>query len=411
MARAGDTLSELARRRREAMAFGRQHAGKPGGAPGEPSRLTETTEFGTNPGYLKMWSYAPKDLPRKAPLVVVLHGCTQTAAAYDASAGWSRLADREGFAVLYPEQRPANNPSRCFNWFRLSDASRGLGEALSIREMVEAIVERHGLDDRRVFVTGLSAGGAMTSAMLASYPDVFAGGAILAGLPHGTAASIGEAVSSMSGANPQDAGEWGDRVRAASTHSGPWPVVSIWHGTADGTVTPKNGDELVKQWVDVHRVPPEDFREETRGGLRRRVWSSGGRDVVEYCTVAGMGHGVPVDGKSDEKAGPHMFDVGLSSTVRIAAFWGVGAPATEFGARDAAAERERAAPRPSAQAGPRGTNGAGARRPAAAAQAERPRTGFAGRMNEGGAKSGASAGRMDVGSVIARALRAAGLMK
>ena len=78
----------------------------------------------------------PTDLPRSAPLVVVLHGCTQTAAGYDHAAGWSRLAEREGFAVLYPQQRRSNNPNLCFNWFVPGDIRRDEGEALSIRQMV-----------------------------------------------------------------------------------------------------------------------------------------------------------------------------------------------------------------------------------------------------------------------------------
>jgi poly(hydroxyalkanoate) depolymerase family esterase len=116
-------------------------------------------------------------------LVVALHGCTQTAADYDHGSGWTRLADRYGFAVLFPEQQRANNPNNCFNWFLPSDTRRSHGEAFSIRQMIERVITDHGVDRRRVFVVGLSAGGAMTSAMLATYPDLFAGGAIIAGLP------------------------------------------------------------------------------------------------------------------------------------------------------------------------------------------------------------------------------------
>ena len=87
------------------------------------SGLAEVEDFGSNPGGLRMLNYVPKDLPESAPLVVVLHGCTQTAGAYDFGTGWSTLADRHGFAMLYPEQRRTNNPLRCFNWFRSEDLS------------------------------------------------------------------------------------------------------------------------------------------------------------------------------------------------------------------------------------------------------------------------------------------------
>src|ERR1700722_1138218 len=136
------------------------------------SQLRETQNFGTNPGALRMFTYLPPNVSGEIPLVVVLHGCTQTAAGYDQGAGWSTLANRYGFALLFPEQQRANNPNGCFNWFQTGDIERGHGEALSIRQMIAKMVSDHAIDARRVFVTGLSAGGAMTSVMLATYPDV-----------------------------------------------------------------------------------------------------------------------------------------------------------------------------------------------------------------------------------------------
>jgi hypothetical protein len=111
----------------------------------EPTRLRELTGFGANPGNLRMFSYAPEDLPPNAPLVIALHGCTQTADEYDHGTGWSSLADRLGFAVVYPQQQPANNPKNCFSWFLPGDIARGHGEALSIREMVEHAIATHWL--------------------------------------------------------------------------------------------------------------------------------------------------------------------------------------------------------------------------------------------------------------------------
>ena len=101
--------------------------------------------------------------------------------------------------MLFPEQQRANNANLCFNWFVPEDIRRDSGEALSIRQMIEATVVAHGIDRRRIFVTGLSAGGAMASVMLATYPEIFAGGAIIAGLPYGSAATIPEAFDRMRG--------------------------------------------------------------------------------------------------------------------------------------------------------------------------------------------------------------------
>src|SRR6516165_7032885 len=161
------------------------------------TRLRELTEFGANPGNLRMFVYAPEHLPPKAPLVVALHGCTQTADEYDHGTGWSSLADSLGLAVLYPQQQPANNPKNCFSWFLPGDIARGKGEALSIRAMVEHAIAIFASDRRKVFVTGLSAGGAMASVMLATYPEIFAGGAIIAGLPYGCANNIQQAFEAM----------------------------------------------------------------------------------------------------------------------------------------------------------------------------------------------------------------------
>ena len=127
-----------------------------------PTRLRELTGFGANPGNLRMFAYAPEHMPPNAPLVIALHGCTQTSDEYDHGTGWSSLADSLGFAVVYPQQQPANNPKNCFSWFLPGDIARGHGEALSIREMVEHAIATFAADRRKVFVTGLSAGAAGT---------------------------------------------------------------------------------------------------------------------------------------------------------------------------------------------------------------------------------------------------------
>jgi len=310
--------------------------------------LAELAGFGSNPGALRAWTRIPTDLPPGAPLVVVLHGCTQNAAGYDQGSGWSELAESQGFALLFPEQQRANNPNLCFNWFQPEDIRRGSGEAGSIRQMIERLVLDHGLDRRRIFVTGLSAGGAMASVMLAAYPEVFAGGAIIAGLPHGVAGTVPEAFDRMRGHALPDASRLDMLVRDASDHDGPWPTVSIWHGSADRTVSPTNSEAILHQWRGLHEVAASPDRVETVDGHPREVWCDPkGRPVIERYSILGMGHGTPLhpDGEAGGgTAAAYMLDAGISSTRHIARFWGLLSPAAY-----------RRAPKPAPKAANEGT--------------------------------------------------------
>lgn len=280
--------------------------------------LTETA-FCPNPGNLRMFSYIPPTLAPNAPLVVLLHGCGQTAAGYDAGTGWSQLAARDGFAVLAAEQKAVNNPHTCFDWFNSEDVTRGEGEVASIAAMIEQMLETHRLDRRRVFITGLSAGGAMTAAMLATYPELFAGGAIVAGLPFGAAANVRDALDAMRSAPLKIPRAWGDLVRAASPHSGTWPKVSIWHGGLDTTVNISNAQASVAQWADLHGLPLTGARQEMVDGAIRLRWD----DRLEVYTMPGLGHGVPIDSREIGAAAPFILDAGISSATRIAEFWGL----------------------------------------------------------------------------------------
>ncbi len=296
-----------------------------GGVPIAPE-LREVEAFGANPGNLLMFVAAPASTAKgRRPLVVVLHGCSQTAANYDAASGWSRLAAKHDFVVVYPGQRRANNDQMCFSWFRPGDVARTGGEAESIREMVAKATTDFGIDMRRVFVCGLSAGGAMAAAMLATYPEVFASGAVIAGLPYGAAASVGEAFEAMYGGKVKDDKTWGGLVRAASAgYGGSWPSVAIWHGTADRVVKVNNAGELVKQWTDVHGVADMMPVEDKAGPATRRIWRDvAGRACVTHYVLEGMGHGASLD--DAEPPAPFFLPAGLSSTSQIAADFGLNA--------------------------------------------------------------------------------------
>lgn len=295
----------------------------------DSGRLTLAAPVGSNPGNLRMLTYVPHGLPPGSPLVVVLHGCAQTAGGYDRGAGWSDLADRHGFALLFPEQQAANNPNLCFNWFQPEDVTRGGGEVLSIREMIAQMIATHHLSPVRVYATGLSAGGAMTAAMLATYPEVFAGGAIIAGLPYGAAEGVQEAFRAMHGVRQRSAREWGDLVRAASPHRGPRPPVQIWHGEADTTVSRSNFDELIKQWAEVQGVREQPFTNRVDGAIHHAWRGPAGNIVLESYLIPGLGHGTPLNTLAEDVdqalgfVAPHMLEAGISSTWCVARSWGL----------------------------------------------------------------------------------------
>ena len=224
--------------------------------------ITEVTGFGTNPGNLRMFRYVPDGLPAGRPMVVALHGCTQDAAGYGTASGWVALADRYRFSVLLPQQQSANNLNRCFNWFQTADTTRGQGEAASIAQMITKMAAGP------AYVTGLSAGGGMTSVLLATYPETFRGGGIVAGLPFGCATSVLDAYTCMNPGKNLTPQQWGDKVRAASPFTGTRPPVTIWHGTADYTVAVANQRELVEQWTNAQGTDAVADTTDTVGGYR-----------------------------------------------------------------------------------------------------------------------------------------------
>ena len=295
--------------------------------------MAELSGFGANPGALKAWHYLPRSLEKGAPLVIVLHGCGQNAAEMARLSGWNELADTYGFAILYPEQQLDNNPQNCFNWFLPSDAQRDSGEVASIYQMATYLADSFSLDHDQMYVTGMSAGGAMTAAVLAAHPNTFQAGAVLSGVPYGSAVDINSGIAAMQGKVMKSAAEWGASVKAQRpAYDEAYPRLVIFHGTDDPIVSAINASELAKQWGFLHGI---DFTKETRGAAfkdnaqveRIGFENKSGEEVLVKYNISDLGHAIPVDPDGEERAGGTVGDfakdVDFFSSYWVAVFFGL----------------------------------------------------------------------------------------
>jgi poly(hydroxyalkanoate) depolymerase family esterase len=206
---------------------------------------------------------------QRLPLVVMLHGCTQNPDDFAAGTGMNTLAESQPCLVLYPAQTGCANPSRCWNWFKPGDQQRESGEPAIIAGMTRQIIDEYKLDEQRVYVAGLSAGGAMATTLAMTYPDLYAAVGVHSGLPHGAAQDIPSALAAMQGGTSPLAGRTkrpGARVTPSTAQKIP---AIIFHGDRDTTVHPGNGDRVAAQYLPstgLGSLPKSDLDTKSRRG-------------------------------------------------------------------------------------------------------------------------------------------------
>jgi poly(hydroxyalkanoate) depolymerase family esterase len=210
--------------------------------------------------------------------VVMLHGCTQAPDDFAAGTRMNELAEERGFFVAYPGQSKSANPNKCWNWFKPSDQRRDRGEPAIIAGIAHQIMADYALDNRQVYVAGLSSGGAMAATMAATYPDLFAAVGIHSGLPHGSAHDLPSALATMRSGNP------GAKVPSV-------PAI-VFHGDQDSLVHPRNGDELVSQWLADRPESGMSVESGVKGHpyTRRVLHGAAGVPVLEHWLIHGAGH-------------------------------------------------------------------------------------------------------------------------
>jgi poly(hydroxyalkanoate) depolymerase family esterase len=281
------------------------------GAPG-----LERRTFAGAAGSRDYQVYRPPGGGGGRPLVVYLHGCGETADEAVRATGYTELAARERFVVVFPDQDPEANSIRCWNWFRSSDQSRDAGEPALIAGITRTVLAEEGSDLRRVYVAGLSAGAAMAVVMGATHPDLFAAVASVAGCEYrGLPCALRPADL------PPELS-----ARYAHEAMGPWarPVpVFVVQGDADRVVPPANADLLVRQWLETADLavdgrddgpapsqPASRRQEAVPGGYSYEVATWNGPDggpLVERWLVARLGHaypGGPPDAPHTDPRGP-----------------------------------------------------------------------------------------------------------
>lgn len=251
----------------------------------------------------------PGRAARARALVVMLHGCTQDPDDFAAGTAMNQRAREQGFFVLYPEQSQDANPSRCWNWFKHNHQQRGSGEPALIASLTQAIVKQHGIDPRRVYIAGLSAGGAMAAIVAQAYPEIFAAVGVHSGLPRGAASSVPEALAVMN-SGVAATGPLGRSGRVDVAPAVPVPTI-VFHGDQDRTVHPRNGEQVIEAALRSATSGAARVERGTSGQGRHYTRSTHAADsgdaLAEHWLLHGAGHawsGGHASGSYTDAAGP-----------------------------------------------------------------------------------------------------------
>ncbi len=267
------------------------------------------------------------------PLVVVLHGCSQSAESIAAQTGWNKLSDQYGFYVLYPQQSLVNNPSLCFNWFNNGDVKKDKGESSSIIQMIDYMKRNYPVDNNKVFCYGVSAGGAMSVVLLANYPEIFKGGATLAGGPFMPDFNDAQRLQLMFNPKDESAEKLGNPIKKLNPNFlGDYPNIVILQGKNDLVVNPKNADLLVKQWTNINHTNTAFTDTLTEFANNRSVTkfqfkNDSSQTKVTYYEIKFLGHAIPIDpgnafNQGGEK-GTYALDKDFFSTYYIGVDFGI----------------------------------------------------------------------------------------
>lgn len=283
------------------------------------AQLTELDDFGDNPGDLEASYYEPTI---KAPaLVVLLHGCVQHGDKLAQQSGLLGLAKTHKFALLVPQQSLFNNMKRCFNWYSDDDYSKDVGENLSIKNMIATMKQK--LGSEKVYIIGLSGGGAMTSSLLVNYPNLFTAGAVVSGIPFPCADGLITGISCMNNGPSQTTEELVALTKKLNPKQTTWPKLSVWTGAVDGIVNPVNSTALAQQWTQLWSIEsqPEITKNE---GYTVSEWKNSQQEVaVQLVSVAGLGHGVMVNVNVENggEVADYLLASPISTAKQVINFW------------------------------------------------------------------------------------------
>lgn len=290
--------------------------------------LLEVKNFGKNNGNLKMYLFSSQNYKMSvSKVVVVLHGCDQDVQNFSQESAWINIAKKNNLTLIFPAQKKENNKYKCFNWFNKEDVERNKGEISSIIEMIDYVKGNNLLNQKvHTYVTGISAGASMTSALLATYPEYFKAGSIVAGVPFGCASDDRDAWGCMFATSSISFEELYLSIKRISLgYHGEWPRVQIVHGEKDKVVDFANANLHLKQWSYVHNISLEKYLTVDNDIIYKKdYFNSYDHKILSLVNIKEMAHGYPVDLNANCGAiGDYVLDAQFCGAKQASLFFGL----------------------------------------------------------------------------------------